>query len=147
LIYEEKKMKTGLMAGGIALLATLGLSLAASAGPAQDNDGDGVFNVLDNCSDVPNGPPSDCDTDDDGYGNLCDGDFDNDQNTLANDFTDIWTPDFTIAGLDGGTGTDMDCDGYVLSNDFTDFWSPQFSFFGIPGPSGLNCAGTVPCDL
>jgi hypothetical protein len=107
LIYEEKKMKTGLMAGGIALLATLGLSLAASAGPAQDNDGDGVFNVLDNCSDVPNGPPSDCDTDDDGYGNLCDGDFDNDQNTLANDFTDIWTPDFTIAGLDGGTGTDM----------------------------------------
>jgi hypothetical protein len=140
-------MKTGLMAGGIALLATLGLSLAASAGPAQDNDGDGVFNVLDNCSDVPNGPPQDCDTDDDGYGNICDGDFDNDLGTLPNDFTDIWTPDFTTTGLDGGSGTDMDCDGYVLSNDFTDLWSPQFSNFGIPGPSGLNCAGTVPCDL
>ena len=40
-------MKTGLMAGGIALLATLGLSFAAFAGPSQDSDGDGVFDVLD----------------------------------------------------------------------------------------------------
>jgi hypothetical protein len=119
----------------------------AFAGPAEDHDSDGMFDVLDNCSAVANGPPIDCDTDNDGYGNICDGDFDNDVSTLPNDFTDIWTPDFTLVGLDGGTGTDMDCDGYVLSNDFTDYWSPQFSNFGIPGPSGLNCAGTVPCDL
>lgn len=148
MIYEEKKMKTGLMAGGIALLATLGFSFMAFAGPAEDNDGDGVFNVLDNCSDKMNGPPNDCDTDDDGYGNYCDGDFDNDQNVLSNDFTDIFTPDFSIYGVDtAGTGTDMDCDGFVLSTDFTDYFTPQFSLYGIPGPSGLHCAGNVPCDL
>jgi hypothetical protein len=87
-IYEEKKMKTGLMASGIALLATLGLSFAATAGTSVDTDGDGVYDVLDNCSQVMNAPPSaDCDTDNDGYGNACDGDFDQDAFTSSPDFT------------------------------------------------------------
>jgi hypothetical protein len=134
------------MAGGIALLATLGLSFAAFAGPSQDSDSDGVFDVLDNCVDVPNGPPSDCDTDNDGYGNICDGDFDEDNFVFPGDF-DIWFADFSGPGYDvSGTGTDMDCDGYVFPSDF-DLWFPYFSGSGAPGPSGLHCAGSVPCDL
>ena len=46
------------------------LSPAAFAGPTgPEGDGDGVFDVLDNCSLVANAPPFDCDTDHDGYGN------------------------------------------------------------------------------
>jgi hypothetical protein len=138
-------MKTGLMAGGIALLATLGLSYMAFAGPAVDSDGDGVYDVLDNCVNVQNASPNDCDTDNDGYGNYCDGDFDQDMFTAPSDFT-VWYNDFSTSGYDGGTGTDMDCDGYVAPNDFT-LWYNQFSTTGSPGPSGLSCAGSVPCDL
>jgi hypothetical protein len=137
-------MKTGLMAGGIALLATLGLSFAAFAGPSEDTDGDGVYDALDNCLTVMNAAPGDCDTDNDGYGNFCDGDFDQDNFVFPGDFT-IWSADFGI-GYDGGPGTDMDCDGYVFPSDFTT-WSFYFSGSSSPGPSGLYCAGTVPCDL
>jgi hypothetical protein len=133
------------MAGGIALLATLGLSFAAFAGPSVDTDGDGVFDVLDNCVTVQNASPADCDTDNDGYGNRCDGDFDEDNFVFPPDFT-IFAADFTGGGTDGGTGTDMDCDGYVFPSDFTIFQS-YFVGSGSPGPSGLHCAGTVPCDL
>lgn len=139
-------MKTGLMASGIALLATLGLSYVAFAGPAQDTDGDGVYDVLDNCVTIPNAPaPADCDTDNDGYGNYCDGDFDEDMFVAPSDFT-TWAADFAIGYDVSGTGTDMDCDGYVVPADFT-LWSGYFTGSGSPGPSGLSCAGTVPCDL
>jgi len=138
-------MKTGLISGGIALIATLGISAMTLAGPSADFDTDGVYDVLDNCSTVANGPGSDCDTDDDGYGNACDGDFDQDTFTTPGDFA-IWNTDFTSTGADGGTGTDMDCDTYVTPGDFA-IWNAQFTSTGIPGPSGLHCRGTVPCDL
>ena len=48
-------MKTGVMAAGIALLCVTGLAFASFAGTAADSDGDGVFNVLDNCSALANG--------------------------------------------------------------------------------------------
>lgn len=138
-------MKKGLMAGGIALLATLGLcSFAAFAGPSVDSDGDGVFDVLDNCVNLKNASPEDCDTDNDGYGNKCDGDFDEDDFVFPGDFT-IWKADFATGYDTSGTGTDMDCDGYVFPGDFT-LWKATFSA-GAPGPSGLYCAGTIPCDL
>ncbi|HXK25707.1 MAG TPA: thrombospondin type 3 repeat-containing protein [Myxococcota bacterium] len=137
-------MKTGLMAGGIALLATLGLSFAAFAGPSVDTDGDGVYDVLDNCVNVPNAAPQDCDTDNDGYGNMCDGDFDQDYFIFPSDYT-IWLGD-AAGGYDtSGTGTDMDCDGFVFPSDYTRWLGT--AAIGSPGPSGLYCAGTVPCDL
>lgn len=138
-------MKTGLMATGIALAAALGISFVAFAGPSSDTDGDGIYDALDNCSTLFNAAPEDCDTDNDGYGNKCDGDFNEDYTTAPSDF-DIWFADFTSTGYDGGTGTDMNCDGYVQPNDF-DLWFAQFTSNPVPGPSGLYCAGAVPCDI
>jgi len=133
---------------GIAILATVGsvgIAGSALAGPAADADSDGVFDVLDNCSTLANAPPLDCDTDDDGYGNACDGDFDQTHIVNAADFSTYFLPDF-ITGTDGGTGTDMNCAGTTASTDFSTHFVPQFKA-GKPGPSGLHCAGTVPCDL
>ena len=55
---------------------------------AGDADSDGVPDDADNCIDVPNGPDipdaggnSQLDTDGDGYGNMCDGDLNNDGDT------------------------------------------------------------------
>jgi hypothetical protein len=140
-------MKTGLMAAGIALLCAMGLAFASFAGPSTDVDGDTVFDVLDNCLNIKNAAPLDCDTDNDGYGNVCDGDFDQNKAVNANDFNLRFVPDFKL-GLDKGIqdGTDMDCNGSVNANDFNVRFVPQFKA-GVPGKSGLFCAGTVPCDL
>jgi len=57
-------------------------------GVVPDADGDGVVDERDNCINAPNGPlildaggNSQLDTDSDGYGNLCDGDLNNDGKT------------------------------------------------------------------
>ena len=94
--------------------------------------------------------PGTCDDDMDGYGNACDGDFDQSNTVLPSDFTGIFLVDFptgedtTTSGTMVVEGTDMDCDGNVFPSDFTGYFLPQFSQ-GAPGPSGLPCAGTVPC--
>jgi hypothetical protein len=139
-------MKTGLISGGIALIATLGFSAIAFAGMSADGDLDGIYDVLDNCSSVFQdvGAGEDCDTDDDGYGNRCDGDFDQDGSTFPGDFI-LFNADF-LTTVDSGIGSDMDCDGYVFPSDFILF-NTQFTTTTVPGPSGLHCAGTVPCDL
>jgi hypothetical protein len=134
-----------LVAAGSALLIAVGMSVASIAGPAVDSDGDGVFNVLDNCVSLANKAPADCDTDNDGYGNRCDGDFDNNKLVTATDFGVSFLPDFK-KGKDSGKGTDMDCNGLVTAADFGGSFLPQFKA-GKPGPSGLFCAGTIPCDL
>ena len=105
----------------------------------------------DNCVDVPNAPPLDCDTDGDGYGNACDGDFTQNGVIDATDFTSVFLVDFAT-GVDGGTGTDMNCSGTVDATDFLDFgpapWlTPSFlrGFrLGNPGP-GLSCADSGTC--
>lgn len=134
-----------LVAAGSALLIAVGLSVASVAGPAVDTDGDGIFNVLDNCSSLANKAPQDCDTDNDGYGNRCDGDYNNDKVVTAADFGTFFLPDFK-KGKDSGKGTDSNCDNVVTAADFGGGFLPQFKA-GKPGPSGLFCAGTIPCDL
>ena len=124
------------------LLVTFG-SAGASAGP--DTDGDGVPDASDNCLTVPNAPPLDCDTDQDGYGNRCDGDFENVYPLFCNSELGGFFahPDF-LAGVDSGVGTDGDCNGTVNARDFEVVFLPIL--FGVcVGPSGLPCAGTVPC--
>jgi hypothetical protein len=88
------------------------------------------------------GAPS-CDSDSDGYGNPCDGDFDNSGFVTVSDFTPIFMDAFT-AGVDSGKGEDMDCSTFVTVSDFTPLFMDQFTA-GVPGPSGLACAGTIPC--
>lgn len=135
-------MRVGVLAT-LAILALIALPLTAAAGPAQDTDGDGTFDALDNCVNVANASPQDCDTDNDGYGNSCDGDFDNNGATGGGDFSTLFIPDFQ-AGVDSGIGSDMDCNGAVGGGDFSTYFIPNFQQ-GTPGPSGLSCAGTVPC--
>ena len=55
----------------------IGLPMLAFAGPAVDGDGDGIPDVIDNCSTVANAGAAGCDDDKDGYGNACAGDFNN----------------------------------------------------------------------
>ena len=133
------------------LAALLGASVLvldawASKGPG-DVDGDGRPDPDDNCiliaqADSPSGTEF-CDTDFDGYGNVCDCDFNNDDVCGG--------PDFAIFAANFGTapanlGPDMTCDGVVGGPDFArflaEFGAPPA---GGPGPSGFTCAGTIPC--
>ncbi|NRA09017.1 MAG: thrombospondin type 3 repeat-containing protein [Myxococcales bacterium] len=116
----------------------------------SDTDGDSVGDACDNCVGVPNAGILGCDSDLDGYGNLCDGDFNNDLITDGLDFSPLWLADFmagspTNNAAGNPQGTNMNCDSVVDGVDFAiPFFLTQFAS-GIPGPSGLSCAGTVPC--
>jgi len=66
----------------------LSAPVSTTADIASDQDGDGTPDDLDNCTLVANGPDipdlggnSQLDTDGDGYGNMCDGDLNNDGDT------------------------------------------------------------------
>jgi hypothetical protein len=86
--------------------------------------------------------PDQCDTDQDGYGNACDADTDNDYVVGIVDFT-TFANEFQSSGAPGSIVSDFDCDGTVSIADFTTFSN---SFQGTPGPSGLSCAGVIPCN-
>jgi hypothetical protein len=136
-------MKVGVLATMI-FGALIGYPLASMAGLAPDNDTDGIPDVLDKCRTDTRNVVATCDTDQDGYGNVCDPDFTQDELVLPGDFTGHFQPSFK-AGVPAPTGTDMNCDGLMLPGDFTGFFQPQFKA-GSLGPSGLSCAGTVPCN-
>jgi hypothetical protein len=108
---------------------------------APDWDNDGVSDAADNCSVVSN--PTQIDADADGFGNFCDGDFDNDGVVGIQDFVAIRRTFGESAGSPGFIpGADMDGDGIVAIADFIR-WLRVFG--NAPGPSGLACAGTPPC--
>jgi hypothetical protein len=146
-------MKVGVLAIMMAILLPLG----ATAGPVGDNDSDGTVNPLDMCSNVPhsNVPvPCGLDTDNDGYGNGCDGDLNNDSLVNGADFSSAGANnDFLDCFLSGADpamrGCDHNCDTLINGADFSsagplnDFL--DFFLSGQLGPSGLACAGTVPC--
>jgi len=100
-----------------------------NAGPDLylDTDGDDITDNLDNCILVPN--PAQRDTDNDGYGNYCDPDFDN--NLLVNgaDLSYMKLKFFT-------TDPDADLNGDDIVN-AGDLAILKTFFFKSPGPSGL----------
>ncbi len=61
--------------GPVSTLVLVASLLLAANAQAQDSDGDGVANDLDNCTTVAN--PNQFDADCDRFGNACDPDFDN----------------------------------------------------------------------
>jgi hypothetical protein len=133
------------------------------AGPipgAGDLDSDTIPNELDNCMWVPQTPtfgtpagiPGNCDTDWDGFGNACDGDFNQTNSTTGADFNPgagMFLPEFSFPTTPG-TGTDMNCSGPpgVTGADFHavgvpgGFLNNYLAPMGYPGPSGYACAGT-----
>ncbi len=91
-----------------------------------DGDGDGVTDTADNC--LGNANPTQQDDDADGFGNLCDGDFNNDCTVNFLDLAEMKTG-FFMPGE-----TDMDGNG---TTDFTDLAIFKSVFLMAPGPSGV----------
>ena len=135
-------MKFNVIALSCAILFAVGLSLSVGAGPIVDSDNDGVTSALDNCTDVGN--PSQCDVDLDGYGNHCDGDFDQNLATGASDFNLFRAANATVLGQPAyDPNIDMDCNNAIGATDFKLFRDAKTL---PPGPSGLLCAGVVACS-
>lgn len=109
--------------------ADLALATASALVGAQgDDDGDGVGDLMDNCTQVSN--PGQEDTDGDGFGNACDGDFDN--NGIVN-FADLAA--MRAAFLGSNRLFDLDGNGLVNFGDLAIF---RRLFLLEPGPSGLR---------
>lgn len=115
--------------------------------PCTDTDGDGICNVIDNCSELAN--LTQTDTNSDGFGNACDADWDNNGIVGATDLGLFQTHLFHPAGTDP-MDAEIDCqeppNGMVGVQDMG-CWMVGFS--GPPGPSGRWCAdptapGTCP---
>ena len=108
------------------------IDLDSSPGGNPDSDGDGVRDNQDNCTNIPN--PDQHDSNGDGFGNICDADF---NQTCMVDLTDlaVMRTDFLMPGdLD----TDLNGDGWT---NLTDLAVMRNLFLLPPGPSGLlnNC--------
>jgi hypothetical protein len=106
-----------------------------------DLDSDGVTDAEDNCVVASN--PTQLDADQDGYGNACDADYDDDGSVGGSDFSSVRESYGTNDAIPGWEPQlDADGDGVVGS---VEFMLVRGSFGGPPGPSGLACAGNVPC--
>jgi hypothetical protein len=113
--------------------ATFGRGMWKTALPVPDADGDGVPDADDNCTLLAN--PTQCDSDGDGYGNLCDGDLDNSGIVNFADLGLMKAAFFsTPASPNWNPDADLDCNGSVS---FVDLGGLKSEFFGPPGPSGL----------
>jgi len=109
-----------------------------------DTDGDGVENPSDNCIEIPNGEneaSNQVDADQDGFGNACDADLDNNGLVTTADATVqlgcAATPVVFSSHDPSCAESDLNGDGAVDSSDFA-LLSSQYS--GEPGPSGIECA-------
>jgi hypothetical protein len=137
-------MKVGVLATMI-FGALIGYPIASFAGLAPDADSDGIPDVLDKCSQDSRNAALTCDTDQDGYGNVCDADFNQSGTTNSTDFSMFFVPSLN-SGVPSSRGTDMNCSGTVNSTDFSMFFVPKLNTSAPPGPSGLACAGSIPCN-
>ncbi len=94
----------------------------------RDADGDGVSDVVDNCSEVANA--SQRDTDGDGFGSACDADFNQDCVVNAQDLGRMRASFFS-------SDPDVDLNGDGLVNAI-DLGAMKRGYFGAPGPEGAS---------
>lgn len=99
-----------------------------------DSDADTVADSADNCILVVN--PDQRDTDNDGYGNLCDADLNNNGSVEFDDLGLLKLAFFTTPALPGWN-PDADFNGDDVIN-FVDLDLMKSMFFSAPGPSGLH---------
>jgi len=116
-------------------------SEAADCGTGTDDDDDGTCDEFDVCLGVFD--PLQIDTNLDGYGNLCDADYDGDATVAGTDFL-VFRGAFGSSLGQPAFNPDIDSNGDDAI-DGTDFLSFRALFGHPPGPSGLACAGTPPC--
>ena len=126
----------------------LGVALLSNADGEPDADLDGVPDSQDNCLLLPNGPLAstrNCDDqedgDQDGYGNPCDTDYNNNGATDLRDLHDVF---FLAAVVSTDSNYDNNCNGAADGSDVVQAYNDQKAV-KAPGPSGLACAGSIPC--
>jgi len=123
--------------GAVAIIVAASHALAAS----PDADGDSIADAADNCVSIAN--PSQVDSDEDGYGNACDADYDNDGMVGETDQSLLKASFGKSQGEDGFLASaDHNADGFIDTSDFLTFGRLNGR---APGPSGLACAGSQPC--
>ena len=102
-------------------------TLVAGFKSIPDSDADKILDTMDNCTQVVN--LNQRDTDGDGFGNICDPDFDNSGTVNAADLSYLKSKFFTT-----DPDADLDGSGTVNAGDLAILKS---FFFKPPGPSGL----------
>jgi hypothetical protein len=137
------KTKRLLTALSIVLFFAMGCPPPPDCGVGQDGDSDGVCDVMDNCTVVPNNGQRD--TNANGFGNICDPDFNNDGIVGEQDsviLSNLWGK--TVGDPAFNPDVDLDGDNMIGQEDYDImmlYWGDQ------PGPSSFPCAGTIPCML
>jgi hypothetical protein len=129
-VYDDEQY-----AGVVQQLRAMMVSLDVP--PIPDQDRDGVGDPQDNCLVVANADQRD--TDLDGYGNLCDGDFDGDGAVSAGDFATL-KQGYLVEQGDSARSPDIDLDGdgIVTGADFSRF---RPLYLAPPDPRGSPARG------
>jgi hypothetical protein len=128
---------------GTASAIAAGGLYSLAIGQAPDADRDSVDDAQDGCLGAYN--PDQLDTNQNGYGNACDADYDGDGVVGVSDFVRLGAA-FGTHTDDPGFDPGLDAEGDAAIG-MSEFMILGRSFGGAPGPSGLSCAGSVPCPV